>query len=657
MESKFYKSRQFLRSLLGEVRLVSRYDGRKGELKPIGRAEVTTPVEEGDRVVVNVTSISTKEVPKSALLEIKFFDQSGSLVNFTWPHISPSLGAYQYLKVGGAGKQTTTHFAVDAPPGAVTLKLSGRTWNRYVRTVLVGDISVLNLNKADEDTWRGPNPTYPAKNLRMKRQVPQKAATARISVTHTAIGNRSSNPIVIRLLDKNGEELMPSSNLPQHAQHGAFFLLDGESEKEETTEISVALPPSAKEIELKGLDWGPKSATIHGIPEFSFSQSIAQDIQDFLNEIPKGDQLFIIDTTAPPLGHPTLSLRPNNLSIQYEKLGVWVIFLPFGTLQEFPTRVSEKILQVPRQQFPSLIELVDEQCVPANSVFICSSFPNFQSVTACTHLKSKGWTVIYECRDDMEEFNRVGYSKWYSQDLERYLLNIADRVVAVSPSLLEKLRDMSPRKFDGRVIPNGVNSQTIAAGAPLRRPEALNIRNSGRVVGYVGHLTSSWFDWTAVTYAAAKLPDVVFQIVGHGIPDNLSLPSNVEFLGSKTHEELRDIVPTWRVGLIPFKDMPLTRSVDPNKIYEYFAWGLRCVTSQMGSVGEYPSTWVYSGRDGLVEAIEKALSTPIDGVELQKMEDFVSQSSWFQRAKEMYSYINGKIASENVKSDGANYFA
>lgn len=644
ISDKIAKSRKYLSALAAEALLVGQYDGRKGALKPIDRAEVTTSVSEGDRIIVSVASISTQKIPKTALLEIKFLDNSGAEIEFVWPRVSTRLGAFQYLEVESIEKHATTQFAIDAPPGAVSLKVSGRTWNRYVRTVLVGDITVQNLNRPSEEPPQSDVITYAAKYLFMKRSVPDGASTIQVAVDHIAAGEQSSNPIIVRLRDANGDELMPPSKLAQHPEHGAYFPLNGGKGKLETTEIVVDIPHSAVSIELEGLDWGKKSAVICGVPTLTPKKSVDDEIQDFLEQIPAGDQLFIIDTTAPPLGHPTLSLRPNNLSVEYEKLGIWVIFLPFGSLQEFSARVSEKIMQVPRQRFQSLIELVDEHRAPGDSVFVCSSFPNFQSVTACTHLKSKGWTIIYECRDDMEEFNRVGYSKWYTQELERYILDVADRVVAVSPSLLEKLRDMSPQDIEGRVIPNGVNDQTLASGAPLRKAAALEDRNNHRVVGYVGHLTSSWFDWPAVIHAAMKLPDVTFQIVGHGLPDNLTLPPNIEFLGPKTHEELRDIVPFWRVGLIPFQDMPLTRSVDPNKIYEYFAWGLRCVTTQMGSVETYPSTWVYSGRDHLVESISRALSTPIDTVELQAMEDFASQCSWFERAKEMHSYITAQAA-------------
>lgn len=155
------------------------------------------------------------------------------------------------------------------------------------------------------------------------------------------------------------------------------------------------------------------------------------------------------------------------------------------------------------------------------------------------------------------------------------------------------------------VIPNAVNKHVIETTKRLRTPQVTAQRNSSNKVGYVGHLTESWFDWPLVVEAAKRLPDVIFEIVGHGMPKNIKLPGNVEYLGPKSHDELRPLVQTWKVGLIPFADIPLTRSVDPNKIYEYFAWGLRCVSAPMGMVQEYPSTWVYRGVDEFVESIER----------------------------------------------------
>src|SRR5699024_1951610 len=236
-------------------------------------------------------------------------------------------------------------------------------------------------------------------------------------------------------------------------------------------------------------------------------------------------QLVVIDTTAPPLGHETLSLRPNNLSAAYSRIGTYVIFLPFSTLQGFPPQVSEKLVQIPREDFSYLLDLLLNKRDATNSIFISSSFPSINSVTAAKRLKANGWRVIYEARDDMEEFNRVGYSKWYEPQLERQILRIADQVVSVSSALEEKQVSLWPQLKHHAVIPNGVNTQVIQSASQLRSAEATRKRNETKTVGYVGHLTPSWFDWELIISAARRLPDVRFEIVGHGKPEKIELPA------------------------------------------------------------------------------------------------------------------------------------
>jgi glycosyltransferase involved in cell wall biosynthesis len=166
--------------------------------------------------------------------------------------------------------------------------------------------------------------------------------------------------------------------------------------------------------------------------------------------------------------------------------------------------------------------------------------------------------------------------------------------------------------------------------------------SGGFKVGYVGHLTPAWFDWNKVNRLAERMPEVTFEIIGHGLPDHLKLPENVRFLGHKTHDELLDIVPDWQVALIPFVPSPLTFGVDPNKIYEYLALGLRTVTADMGAVRACPSTWVYTSFEGLEQSVREALCRPFSADELEQMEDFLARSTWRQRAEAMLAIMEGR---------------
>ena len=95
----------------------------------------------------------------------------------------------------------------------------------------------------------------------------------------------------------------------------------------------------------------------------------------------------------------------------------------------------------------------------------------------------------------------------------------------------------------------------------------------------------------------------------------------------------------WRAGLIPFRDEPLTRSVDPNKIYEYQAWGLRVLTAPMGNVENHPSTWVYRSQDQFIEMLAEIAEKDYNASEVAAIRHFAELNDWDSRAARMLQLI------------------
>ncbi|MGY5318968.1 hypothetical protein ACXA45_06980 [Neomicrococcus lactis] len=604
-------------------------------------------VKPGDVVSVFAESVADDPAPRSALLAIRFENDNGEQVEIPgWKSISPSVGEYQYLTT--SAEVGTTSFTLNVPEGADVFILQGVKWRTSVNTWLLEDVIVVRRGTDQYPTAlpSGSTLSIPIAEFSQEIDVPESNTSLLVSGRAFLPKEKSTALLTVAFLDNAGRKMLPPGELPQNPNHGPFYQIKGEPGYVDF-EFPVAPRTGVDKVHIQGVVWGDTEVMISGPLTATEITADRADVEGFLSEIPEDEPLIVIDTTAPPMGDDTRALRPNNLAKAFARQGAWVIFLPFSSLQEFEPRVSERILQVPRTQYSDLVEKLATSRDPKNSTFISSSFPSLASVTLATMLKTRGWQVVYEARDDMEEFNRVGYSKWYAPSLERQMLTIADKVVSVSIGLDEKLKSMWAPLSEHVVIPNAVNRSVIDASADLRTREQFAQREKNRVVGYVGHLTPAWFDWPAVISAAKRLPNIEFEIIGHGAPETLVLPSNISILGPKTHEELASIVPNWKVGLIPFLDIPLTRSVDPNKIYEYFAWGLRCVTASMGSVEEYPSTYVYSGADQLVRQLTAALDDPYTESEIVELENMVQQSDWDSRARRCLNYY-GITVKENA---------
>lgn len=592
----------------------------------------------GESVGVQIISSSTDSAERAALIEIWPRGEDGQRIPLNgWPRTTELLGDYFYLKHSDDGFAVTSEF-FDVPDGCVSIELVGRQWKRktfdYIAAArtLGPDDDVLPLALPNGQT-------IPVISGDFRVDVPLSATTEQINLTfdYRTVSDGTTQ-IAVQFYDDMGEQLLPFGDLSTDPEFGPYISLPF-SPMEASVEVTAQVPGRATRLTMRGIR--DKRVAQSSIETFDFTTTPTPEaaVDDFLSTMGPSDPLLVIDTTARPIGHSTLALRPNNLSLVYSSMGIHTIFFPFGSLKGFSSNVNDNLLQRPRHDFSAIVNYLAARRHGSNNVYVCSSFPDVEAISAADLFHASGWTVCYEARDDMEEFNRVGYSKWYAPMLERAMIERSDVVVAVSPQLASKLKGLVREKREIHVSPNAVKADTVSRSAALRSTEAWKSREESETIGYVGHLTSAWFDWDAVLDAARQLPEFRFELVGPGAPSDLILPDNVILRGSLAHEELEGVVNRWKVGIIPFQDSALTRSVDPNKIYEYFAWGLRCVTTEMGQVDSYPATWVYTDPKDFVPALEAAMSEAITDDEMRLVEDFVQGATWNARALQMLELL------------------
>lgn len=613
----------------------------------VGEFRREIPISDLRTVRVVIDSISSDPgVARAALVQVLAEDERGLRVPLEdWSDVSPRVGEYFYLVDGDPLSPATTDLRFTVPAEAVKLQLIGHAWRSGTQTTILGEPIVHLVGSADPLPVTSPTgATLEWQGTDIRFEFPVPAGSNEVSgALYARSINKGNTPVCVRLFDEDGDELLPPGGLPVNTTIGSFINL-AVSTEQTRTDFSFRVPRRTASMVIEGVSWPVREAILAGAPEVWFEQNHSiEALKEFLlrnQERP----LVVIDTTAPPLGHETLALRPNNLALEYAELGYAVLFVPFGSTQEYPWVLSDHLAQVPRALYDEIVEFIIETPAQATRTYICSSFPSLENNARAENLKRHGWMTVYEIRDDMEEFNRVGYSKWYHPLLEARMAENVDLVVTVSTALARRIQSMVNTPITPHVVPNGVKRTTLEGSESLRTVDAIAAHERGGIVGYVGHLTPSWFDWNAVIHAATHLPSTTFEIVGHGKPANISLPPNVHFLGAKSHEELLEIVGGWKVALIPFIDSPLTRGVDPNKIYEYFAWGLRVVTARMGAVHEYPATRIYAGAEDLISAVREMTDTEVTPEEMSRIADFAVNSSWRHRAETMTELIEGARA-------------
>ncbi|WP_369065777.1 hypothetical protein [Kocuria carniphila] len=459
--------------------------------------------------------------------------------------------------------------------------------------------------------------------------------------TRCTQAKKNSGLVTVQFLDDDNDPLLPSNDMPVNPYLGSYFYLDSsDANVQNETNREISVPREAASALFKGKLWDENNhITVLGEPSISqmrdhIGRFTLQESLEWLRELPSLNPLIVLYTTAPPVGHATLSLRPNRLAAEYRKLGIEVIFFPFGRITDEQRVTDEGVVQFNRTEMDQVNAILADRQGSRN-VFICSSFPDIGALTTIDLLKASKWATMYEVRDEMEDFNRVGYSKWFDPELERQVINRVDRVVTVSPRLAEKMRLISRGTVEPVVVQNAAPPDLIERGSTLRTEEVVFRRQQIGIIGYIGHLTDSWFDWDLIIRTATTYPDFQFEIIGHGIPESIELPENIEYLGPKTHEEFVEISRRWVVGLIPFQETPLTYAVDPNKVYEYLAVGLRTVTAPMGSVATCPSTYIYERPEEFPMVLHRAITDEFTTTELAEINTYISTAGWESRAVTM----------------------
>ncbi len=413
-----------------------------------------------------------------------------------------------------------------------------------------------------------------------------------------------------------------------------------------TEELPLVAPYGASYGEIEALVMGPGGAVpLAKLPIVKYQSSCsrygAQSLSEHTDSADDNSKTIIYSTSAGPFRDDVLRLRPHYLSENFGRLGYNVKYIPLSdTLSSAHPKPG--ITQVRRSEF--LLEVQKILHSPGKpGVFICSSLCDSPTFLMLDMLKDRGWTIVYEVRDDPEGMKAAGagYGKWYNSYLERRICRLADVILTVSGPLRDRAIAFGGREASTFVLPNGLEQEAFKHVDTNWSDVAINVRKSRRnKVGYFGHMFGGRFDADAVVQAARALPNIEFELIGPGLhdPEQLSLP-NVKLFGQRSIQEFYEISASWDVGILPFKTNRITFSLDPIKYYQYLAAGLKVVSSDVHNLRGAPLTYLYSADKPLSTRITEALETPVRESDADIVRSYLGGTTWELRASEMLRYI------------------
>jgi len=205
-------------------------------------------------------------------------------------------------------------------------------------------------------------------------------------------------------------------------------------------------------------------------------------------------------------------------------------------------------------------------------LWLATGSPMLPLLQSLPHGKS-----LYRLSDETSAFPDTPKSY---RALEEEALSRVDFTVATAASLAERASRLCARVL---LLPNGVDGARFF-GARRDEEAAGQPRRLKRIV-YVGAL-DSWFDGKKVQALSNAFPNAEIVLAG---PIRMEVEwasalTNVHLPGPVMPEEVPRLLAGCDVGIIPFVDSPLTRSIHPVKLYEYCAAGLPVVASDLDEI-------------------------------------------------------------------------
>lgn len=249
--------------------------------------------------------------------------------------------------------------------------------------------------------------------------------------------------------------------------------------------------------------------------------------------------------------------------------------------------------------------------------------------------------ALYYCVDAFGEF--PGYDRKLIDRRERELLARTDVVITTSEPLYQSKRALHPNVH---LVEHGVDHERLSKALNPDLPIPIELATLPKpIIGYVG-VVGEWVDLDLLAALARGYPEASIVVIGpvlvpHGACANLH---NVHWLGERDHSALPGYLRLFDVGLIPFRHVPLTRSANPIKLYEYLAAGVPVVSTGLPSVRPIPNAvWIADDPVRTRRACEDALARNGAADRLRRS-NLMKVESWQSRLDQIAAIIERRGA-------------
>ena len=251
---------------------------------------------------------------------------------------------------------------------------------------------------------------------------------------------------------------------------------------------------------------------------------------------------------------------------------------------------------------------------------------------------------LYYCVDEHTLFEGVDVNTMRS--LESRLIRGVDLLVVTARSLYAS---KGPQAKSVLYLPHGVDVGHFRQALDPKTPIPADIAALPHpVVGFFG-LIEEWIDLDMIALAARQHPRWSFVMLGKSAVDLTAFSGirNLHFLGPKSFADLPAYCKVFDCAMLPFKITDMTIHVNPLKMREYLAAGLRVVSTDLPEVRDYaPPILIARNREEFAVEIERALSQPLDRASTTRLMD---DDSWEGRYRTLRAEIERRVIANDQR--------
>ncbi|HMQ68752.1 MAG TPA: glycosyltransferase [Ignavibacteria bacterium] len=255
--------------------------------------------------------------------------------------------------------------------------------------------------------------------------------------------------------------------------------------------------------------------------------------------------------------------------------------------------------------------------------------------------------IIYDYYDDHEfDFNGNPIeNKIYKN---RSLVSLSDLTICLSKFSTERLS-----KYNENVIflKNSCSTKSYHSYKKTNVDEYYSGLNDKKIIGYLGTVRN-WIDFTYIEEVLIKIRNANVVLVGPVLKnvenevEKLRIYNNFFTIGFVHPDHIYDHIRKFDVGIIPFKINNFTKSVFPNKFFEYAISSVPVVSSSLPELEEYKNSIGFAGNESeFVDFCRKALEGEFkEKITSNKFN--AEQNSWDKNLSDLNIILKKKLGIE-----------